>query len=71
VGLYIKCVKSTKHYRQNHLKDVPWNKVLELVSSTKNPRRYGNKFEIKKQGYYILFELKHKIAFIINAKKTK
>ncbi|MBN1644747.1 hypothetical protein JW851_01735 [Candidatus Woesearchaeota archaeon] len=71
VGLYIKGIKSTHHYRQNHLKEVPWEKVLELITTTKNPRKQGNKFEIKKQGYYILFEIKNKRAFVINAKKTK
>ncbi len=71
VGLYIKRVRSTEHYRENHSKEVPWEKVLELISTTKNPRKYGDKFEIKKQGYYILFELKNKIAWVINAKKIK
>jgi len=71
VGLCIKEIKTTEHYLQYHLKEIPWEKVIELILAAKNPRKSGNKFEIKKDGYYILFETRNKKAFVINAKKIK
>ena len=42
---------------------------MEIILATKNPRKKENKFEIEKEGYYILFEIKDNILYVINAKK--
>ena len=59
----------TKHYLDEHQKDVPWDKVIEIIFSTKNPRKKGDKFEIEKQDYYILFKIENKVLYVINAKR--
>ena len=70
VILYNVCftsIKPTKHYLSNH-KDFPWFKAVEIVLTTKNPRRKGSKFEIENDKYYVLFEIKNKTLYVINAK---
>ena len=67
--VYFTGIESTEHYSEEHEKDVPWDKVVEIIFSTKNPRKKGDKFEIEKDGYYILFEIKDAILYVINAKK--
>lgn len=68
--VYFTDIKPTEHYLKEHEKDVPWHKVVEIIFSTKNPRKKGNKFEIEKGDYYILFEIKDNILYVINAKKS-
>ena len=67
--VYFTDIKPTIHYLEYHAKDVPWYKVVEIILTTKNPRKKGNKFEIEKDNYYILFEIKEKVLYVINAKK--
>jgi len=67
--VYFIDMEPTEHYLENHEKDVPWDEIVEIILSTKNPRKKENKFEIKKEGYYILFEIKENILYVINAKK--
>ncbi|HIH38120.1 hypothetical protein J4460_05335 [Candidatus Woesearchaeota archaeon] len=67
--VYFTDIQPTDHYTQEHEKDVPWSTVVEIIFSTKNPKKKGDKFEIEKDGYYILFEIKDNILFVINAKK--
>jgi len=69
--VYFTEIKPTDHYLAEHKKDVPWYKVVEIIFSTKNPRKREDKFEIEKDGYYILFEIKDNVLFVINAKKVK
>ncbi len=69
--VYFTDIQPTEHYLENHAKDVPWYKVVEIIFTTKNPRKKGNKFEIEKDGYYILFEIKNNVLYVINAKKSK
>lgn len=68
--VYFEEIKKTNHYREEHEKEVPWDKVIEIILNTKNPRKKGNKFEIEGKGYYILFEIKDKSLYVINAKKA-
>ena len=68
--VYFKSIEPTEHYLEEHEKDVPWDKVVEIILATKSPRKKGNKFEIEKNGYYILFEVKNNVLYIINAKKS-
>lgn len=56
--VYFKEIQPTKHYVEEHEKDVPWDKVVEMIFTTKNPRKKGDKFEIEKDGYYIYSKLK-------------
>lgn len=67
--VYFTDIQPTDHYFKEHEKDVPWDKVVEIIFSTKNPRKKEDKFEIEKDGYYILFEIKDNILYVINAKK--
>lgn len=67
--VYFTEIKPTEHYSKEHEKDVTWDKVVEIIFSTKNPRKKGDKFEIEKDGYYLLFEIKDSILYVINAKK--
>ena len=67
--VYFTGIQPTDHYSEEHEKDVPWDKVVEIIFSTKNPRKKGDKFEIEKDGYYILFEIKNNVLYVINAKK--
>ena len=67
--VYFEDIEPTDHYLEEHEKDVPWDKVVEIIFGTKNPRKKGDKFEIEKDGYYILFEIKNGILYVINAKK--
>ena len=62
-------IQKTDHYIQEHEKDVPWDKVVKIIFTTKDPRKKGDKFEIEKDGYYVLFEIKNTVLYVINAKK--
>ena len=68
--VYFTAIQPTTHYLEKHAREVPWDKVVELIFSTKNPRKKGNKFEIEKGGYYILFEIKDNVLYVINAKRS-
>lgn len=67
--VYFTDIQPTSHYIKEHAKDVPWDKVVEIIFNTKNPRKKDDKFEIEKGGYYILFEIKNNVLYVINAKK--
>ncbi len=67
--VYFTRIKPTRHYLEEHQDDVPWEKAVEIIFTTKNPRKKGSKFEIEKDGYYLLFEIKNNTAHVINAKK--
>jgi len=68
--VYFTDIRPTEHYTEDHEKDVPWHKVIEIILTTKNPKKKGDKFEIEKDGYYLLFEIKNNILYVINAKKN-
>lgn len=67
--VYFTEIKPTKHYIEEHEKEVSWDKVVEIILTTKNPRKKGDKFEIEKESYYVLFEIKNNVLYVINAKK--
>tara|TARA_Y100000310_G_C20554616_1_gene749895 strand:- start:9 stop:221 length:213 start_codon:yes stop_codon:yes gene_type:complete len=69
--VYFRNIKPTQHYLEEHEKEVPWEKVVELIFSTKNPKKNGNVFEIESKKYYILFRVTDETLFIINAKLKK
>jgi hypothetical protein len=66
--VYFTRIMPSRHYIENHEKDVPWDVVVNIIFLTKNPRKKGNNFEIEKDGYYLLFEIKDKTLYVINAK---
>jgi len=68
--VYFTKIETTEHYLKEHEKDVPWDKVVEIIFSTKSPRKKGDKYEIEKDGYYLLFEIKDNILYVINAKRS-
>ena len=63
-------IRKTNHYKENHEKNFPWSKVIEIILTTKNPRKKGDKIEIKTGKHFILCELKNNILWVINAKHT-
>jgi hypothetical protein len=67
--VYFTDIHPTDHYLEEHEKDVSWDKVVEIVFSTKNPRKKEDKFEIEKDGYYVLFKIENNVLYVINAKK--
>jgi len=69
--VYFTRIEPTAHYQDEHQENVAWEKAVEIILATKNPRKKGDKFEIEKDGYYVLFEVKNNTAYVINAKKTK
>lgn len=69
--MYFKSIRKTKHYKEQHEKDVLWNKVIEIILTTKNRRKKGDKIEIKTKKYYILCRLKNNTLWVINAKYIK
>ncbi|MBU2638778.1 MAG: hypothetical protein KJ955_07430 [Nanoarchaeota archaeon] len=58
-----------RHYLEEHARNFPWHKVVEIILATKNPRKKRGKFEIELNGYYVLFEVKMGIIYVINAKR--
>ena len=66
--VYFTKIRPTKHYLLFHAREVPWEKVAEILYSVKNPRKNGDIFEIEQQGYYIVFSIKNKVVHVINAK---
>jgi len=66
--VYFVDIQPTGHYLENHAHEVPWEKVVEVIFTTKNPRKKGDKFKIETEKYYLLFEVKENIIYVINAK---
>jgi hypothetical protein len=67
--VYFASIQPTDHYLTVHQKDVPWDKVVEIIFSTKNPRKKEDKFEIETDKYYLLFKIENHVLFVINAKR--
>ena len=67
--VYFTDIQPTDHYLKEHQKEAPWDKVLGLIYFTKNPKKKHGKFEIKKDGYYVIFKIENNIAYVINSKK--
>ena len=65
-----KWLKSTRHYKECHEHEFPWIDVIRIIGETKDPKKHGNKFEIKTEKYYILYIVTNKTAYVINAKRT-
>jgi len=66
--VYFTEIQPTEHYLREHACEVPWHRVVEIIFTTKNPKKKGDKFEIENSNIYLLFEIKDNILYVINAK---
>ena len=65
-------IEKTEHYKEEHEQEVPWSEVVEVIfKSSKHIKKKDNKYEIETEKYYILMELKNKVLYVINAKRTR
>ena len=69
--VYCTEILPTGHYLEEHADDVAWDKVVEIILSTKNPRKKGENYEIEKDGYYVLFRIVCNKLYVINAKSGR
>ena len=69
--VYFTSINPTAHYLEDTTNNLPWEKVVDIIFTTKNPRKKGNKFEIETENYYIPFEITNNILWVINAKNLK
>lgn len=67
--MYFAKIEPTEHCLLEHQHEVPWERVVQLILTTKNPRRKGEKYEIERDGWYVLFEIKENVLYVINAKR--
>lgn len=68
---YFREIRATEHYLEEHEREVPWHEVVQLILTTKNPKKKGNAFEIETETRYILFSIRNKVAYVINAKRQE
>jgi hypothetical protein len=69
--VYFREIRKTKHYIEEHSQDVPWDRVVEIIFATKNPRKKGATYEIEKGEYYVVFKIEKGVLFVINAKRRR
>ncbi len=68
--VYFTGIRKTKHYKENHERDVPMFEVIKIIKENpKNIRKKGTKFVIDDKNVYILFKIKDNTLYIINAKR--
>ncbi len=61
--------RKTEHYKEFHERDFPFEEVMQIIEAQKIFKKKGDKFVIETNNTYILFEVKDKILYIINAKR--
>lgn len=66
--MYFRKIVKTSHYIRFHEKSFPWSRVIEIVLTSKNKRKKGDKLQIETDKYYILGEIRNHDLEIINAK---
>ena len=67
--VYFRSVRKTRHYEEEHEREVPWDRVVELIFTVKNPKRKGSCFEIESGRHYVLFRIENGVLWVINAKR--
>ncbi len=68
--VYFTGIRKTQHYIDQHEKQVSMLEVTKVIfSSQKQIRKIGNKLVINNDSYYILFEVKNNMVYVINAKR--
>jgi len=68
IALYFTKIKKTKHYEEEHEKEVPWSKVVEVILTSKQKKKRGDVIEIYDKDYYIICEIREQTLYVINAK---
>ncbi len=66
--VYFTSIRATRHYEEEHAKDVPWHTVIQIILTTKNPRKKGDVYEIETATHYVLFTIEKGTLSVINAK---
>ena len=69
--VYFTDIRPTRHYLENHAQDVPWHKAVEIILTTKDPKKKEGKFVIEKENCYILFKIEDNVLYLINAKQSR
>ncbi len=69
--VHFKSIRKTFHYIIYHEKNFSWSKVIEIIMTTKNIRKKGDKLEIETPEHYLLCKLEDNILLVINAKYKK
>jgi IS5 family transposase len=69
--VYFTDIRPTRHYLEEHEHTVPWHEVIEIILTTKHPRKKKDVFEIKKNNYYVVFTIKKTVLYVINAKQQR
>ncbi len=67
--VYFKKILPTVHYLREHEREVPWEKVVEIILTTKDPRKNNDLFEIDTNEFYVVFSIKEGVLYVINAKR--
>jgi len=62
--VYFTDIRPTEHYLRHHAHEVPWHEVVNILFTTKNPRKKGANYEIE-NGHYILFTVHNNILYVI------
>ena len=62
-------IRKTAHYILYHERSFPWSKVIEIIMTTKNMRKKGNKLEIETPEHYLLCKIESSVLWVINAKQ--
>jgi len=68
--MYFTKIRQSLHYLEEHSHEIPWEEVVNIIFSVKNPRKKGNCFEIEKERIYILFTIRNNELIVINAKRS-
>lgn len=71
IGILPRIIRATRHYHEEHEREVDWETVISIIFDTKSPRKKGDVFEIETDRYYILFSIKRSVIYVINAKKKR
>lgn len=62
-------IRPSKHYLDEHEREVPWHEVIEVILTTKDPRKRHGCYQVENDRYYILFRIKDGELVVINAKR--
>ena len=68
--VFFRKIIPTEHYLKEHQHQVPWHMVVDIILTTKSPKKKGDKFEIENDEYYVLFKIKDGTLWVINAKRN-
>jgi hypothetical protein len=67
--VYFTRIVPSSHYLAEHADEVPWEMVVEIILTSKCPRKRSNKYQIETDEHYVLFEIRDQVLIVINAKR--